>query len=236
MPTAGHRPIQDRTTLRYVHVRRELVEEDQPLDVIIEDLNQIIRERSSIVLADGQFLTRPISPDWEIARYFDDETSTPYDHPLQPWTAARRDYFEGLWGIRNPYQYAEDPDAFDQFCMGVLVPGSWLVEGERILALADADRDGRHLWCRSCHHAEIVYTSRQRLVCMRCGCLHCVLSRPLPRRFRTSLTAEQWWNAFDSSGELSDDSLALDVVDYPGNRRRRAHLGNGRLAQSHTRA
>lgn len=58
--------------------------------MIIEDLNHIVRERSSIVLADGQFLTRPIAPDWDIAKYFDDETSTPYDHPSRHLGAPLR--------------------------------------------------------------------------------------------------------------------------------------------------
>ena len=92
-----NRPVRVRKTLLYLHVRRELVEANEPLDVVIEDLNRIVRARSAIVLADGQFLTRPLSPDWEIAKYFDDETSTPYDHPPRPWTVAQRDYFERLW-------------------------------------------------------------------------------------------------------------------------------------------
>ena len=95
------------------------------------------------------------------------------------------------------------------------MPGSWLVEDERILALADAERDGRYICCPfACYRAEIVYTSRHRLVCMRCGRLHCVLGRPLPRRFRAHLTAEEWWDMLGPSGELSDHSLPLDVVDY----------------------
>ena len=205
----------DHPTLLYVHVRCDLVEAGAPLDRLIEDVNQLLYKRSAIILADGQFLLRPISPDWDIAQYFDDETSTPYEHPPRPWSPARRQYFDALWGIRNPFQYAEDPLAYDQFCMAVLVPGGYLVQGERILAIAHAERDGRHLYCPStCHHAEIVYTSRHRLVCMRCGRLHCVLAQPLPRHFPVRLTAEQWWDMFDSSGELADDSPPLDLVDY----------------------
>lgn len=209
----GSLPRSPQNMVVFVHVRRDLVEAGAPLSVILEDVNRLVRDRKAIILANGQFLRQQISPDWNIDTYFDDDTSSPYDHPIRKWDEPQRRYFGSLWGIRNPYQYGENHRPYDQFCIGAAVPEPYLVEDERILALVDAKRDGRHIYC-PCHCAEVVHTSRQRVVCMACGQLHCVLARPLDKDFGPGLSGDEWGNAFDLDGELIDDSVALPVVDY----------------------
>ena len=205
----------NQNTVLYVHVRRTLVEAGAPIQAILEDVNRIVRNRTAIVLANGQFLRKQISSDWNIERYFDNETSTPYDHPARTWDEAQQDYFMALWGIQKPYQYAEEPDSYDQFCIGAVVPEPYLVDNEKILALVDAERDEKLLYCPiPCGGFEIVYTSRHRLICMKCGHLHCVLTRPLAGQFKVRLNTDEWYQLFDSDGELIASCVTLPTVDY----------------------
>lgn len=205
----------NRNTLLFVHVRRELVDAGKSLPVIVEDVNQIVRKRTAIMLADAQFLRQQISLDWKIETFFDNETTTPYDHPPRRWHEAQRAYFSALWGFHDPYQYTEESSPYNRFCLGVAVPGNYLVEGEKILALVDAEQDERHIYCPfPCYGNEVVYTSRHRLICMKCGHLHCALPRNLKRHFSTGFSEDDWYDLFDATGELIDDSVPLEIVDY----------------------
>ncbi len=199
--------------LVYIHVKRELVEAAAPLATIVGDVNRIVGERQAVVLADGQFLRSPVSLDWNVDTYFTEDSTTPFDHPLREWGEAQRTYFINLWGIAQPYQYGEDPEPYDRFCIGAWVPGPYLESGEHILGLLHADQDKRYLYC-TCHSAEIVYTSRHRVLCASCGCLHCVLSKPLGRKFERQYSESEWRASVDDEGEVIDDSFSIDIVDY----------------------
>ena len=211
-----NRPAQPRHTqhtLLYVHVRRDLVEAGASLEEILADVNEKVRRHKAIVLANGQFLCRPIELDWSIEPYFSDETTIPFEHPSRQWGTAQRDYFEKLWGVTEPYQYAVEVKSYDRYCVAALDPTPYLGGDERVLALVEAERDGLYLDC-PCHNTEVVYTSRQRLVCMGCGHLHCVLAEKLAHHFEEGLSNVQWDSAFDEDGELVDDTLSIPVIDY----------------------
>jgi hypothetical protein len=105
--------------------------------------------------------------------YFSDDLTAPFEHPLLAWDTPQRDYFSRLLGVRDPFQYAEVPGPYDRFCVGAWVPQAYLSRDERVLALVHGTRDNC-CHCCPCHSAEVVYTSAQRLVCMRCGKMHCV--------------------------------------------------------------
>ena len=98
-------PRHTQHTLLYVHVRRGLSGSGASLEEILADVNEKVRRHKAIVLANGQFLCRPIELDWSIEPYFSDETTIPFDS-LRQWGTAQRDYFEKLWSVTEPYQYA----------------------------------------------------------------------------------------------------------------------------------
>lgn len=109
--------------------------------------------------------------------------------------------------------HPDDPESYDRYCVAALDPTPYLGGDERVLALVEAERDRLYLDC-PCHNTEVVYTSRQRLVCMGCGHLHCVLAEPLAHHFDEGLSNVQWDSAFDEDGEFVDDTSSIPVIDY----------------------
>lgn len=201
------------STVIYAHVRRELVEAKAPLADLVEDVNEKVRRHGGIILANRQFLRRPISMDWHVEAYLDDYTSSPFEQPEREWSDAQKRYFGDLWGLTDPYQYARERDQYDQFCIGALDPTPYLVPRETILALVETVADYWSVDC-PCHVAQVVYTSRHRVICMGCGYLYCVLAEPIGRSFGPGIENEVWENAFDATGELVDDSIEIPILDY----------------------
>lgn len=80
------------STLIYVHVRRELVEADAPLADLVEDVNEKVRRHGGIILANRQFLRNPLSPDWGLDPYLDDDTTSPFEQPLREWGKRQRHF------------------------------------------------------------------------------------------------------------------------------------------------
>jgi hypothetical protein len=210
-PTTPRRPPQ--TLLAYVHVRRDLVERGADIQAMLDDINGRINRRNGIILSDRQILTVAIQPTWGIETYFTEYQSCPVDHPAHVWGAPQRDYFSALYGVSDPFQYAEERDPYRDFCISARVPMPYLRSGERALALIDAARDGRYFYC-PCHYAEVVYTSAHRLICMSCGQMHCILAAPLPQEFGTGLTNEEWDKAFDADAVLVDDQVYIPLIEY----------------------
>ena len=196
------------STLIYAHVRRELVEAGASIEVLLADVNAKIREHGGIILANKQILRRPIELGWDVEGYLDDYTSTPFVHPECEWREAQRQYFGDLWGSPAPYQYVSERDQYDQFCISARDPTPYLVPGELIYAMVEAIGERRGIEC-PCHHTQIVYTSRHRLLCMGCGQLYRVLARPLEQTFDVGISNERWESAFDDHGELIDDELEV---------------------------
>lgn len=201
------------STVIYAHVRRELVEANAPLAELVEDVNEKVRRHGGIILANRQFLRRPISMDWHVEGYLDDYTSSQFEQPDREWGDAQRRYFGDLWGLTEPYQYAQEREQYDQFCIGAIDPTPYLVRGETILALVETVDDYWSVDC-PCHVAQVVYTSRRRVICMGCGHLYCVLAEPIGRSFGPGIENEIWGSAFDATGELVDDSIEIPFLDY----------------------
>jgi hypothetical protein len=201
------------TMLAFVHIRRELAEKDELLGVILDDINQRIVRHGGIILASRQIITTAISKDWELETYFCDDNVSPFEHPIRTWGDAQRDYFSKLLGVSNPFQYASEASAYGTFCVSLRVPQAFLQPGERAVALVDATKDRRH-YCCVCHYSEVVYTSAHRLVCMRCGQMHCVLAEPLSGVPSEGVTNEEWEASFDDEGELIDGTLNIPFVEY----------------------
>ncbi|MGN6548681.1 MAG: hypothetical protein ACTHJ3_02125 [Pararhizobium sp.] len=162
----------------YVHVRRDLADAGVPLKAVLEDVNLRIRSRGGIILADRQILRMPIGKEWGVHTFFDEETTTPFEHLKQEWGDAQRRYFTELWGLSDPYQYSEEPVPYDRYCFGAYLPRPFLSGTERALAVIEAKRYDMLYYCQ-CHSGAVVYTTARRVICMDCGKLHCVLAAPL---------------------------------------------------------
>jgi hypothetical protein len=209
----GARCRPPQSLVAYVHVRRDLVERGADVQLMLDDINERIDRRGGIILSDRQILTVALQPSWGIETYFTEYQSSPVDHPAHVWGTPQRDYFSALYGVSEPFQYAEERKPYTDFCISARVPMPYLRAGERALALVDATRDEQYFYC-PCHYAEVVYTSAHRLICMSCGQMHCVLAGQLPREFGTGLTNEEWEKAFDADAVLVDDQVDIPLVEF----------------------
>lgn len=197
----------------YVHIRRELADAGTPLELILDDINTRIRSRGGIILADRQILCCSVDEGWCVHTFFNEEMTAPFEHPKREWGDAQRGYFTELWGLRDPYQYAEEPVPYGRYCFGTFLPRPFLNSTERVLAVIEARRDDMNYYCQ-CHSGAVVYTTSHRLICMDCGKLHCVLAAPLQYAFGTGFTEEHWCKLFDESGVLVDANAHIPTVEY----------------------
>ncbi len=200
------------SVLAYVYVHRELVETKASLAQIIADINGKIDQHGGIVLSSRQFLRRPLQPEWCVQEHFDEWSAVPIKHPAYVWGDEQRTYFDRLWGLREPFHYQEG-DCYDEFAISTYVPTPLLEPEERICALIETSGDDVRLEC-PCHWTQIVYTTSQRVLCMGCGQLLCVLAKPLNGPFQNKISSTAWIQAFDADGELIDDGITIDLVGY----------------------
>lgn len=201
------------STLHYVHVRRELVEAAAPIEAILDDINAKIRAHGGIVLPNGQFLRIPVTDDCIVSTNFDEWTSMEIEPVARDWDQPQRAYFNDLWGLVNPFQYASEPAQYNEFGCSIHDPAPYLVPDETILALIETNGERCPVDC-PCHFSQVVDTSRQRVLCMGCGQLYRVLSTPLDGDFASGITGERWDNAFNDDGELIDDELTVPILDF----------------------
>ena len=185
------------------------LEQSDPVSRLLERVNRLVRTRG-FVLANGQLLQVPVLPEDIDPRWVN------LDQGLSPFTVAGREWGPGqraFFGINSPYQMCEDGDGYTHNHLSVSVPEPYLYPDERIGAILHAHEDGRYFYC-SCHEASVVYTTRNRLVCMSCGAMHAVLAEPLPVSYSQTITAHEWCDYFDEGGRLRDEELALPVIDF----------------------
>ena len=201
------------STLIYVNVRRDLVEAGASNEELLADVNAMVAAYGGIILANRQFLRRPVEADWFVHAHLDDYNSAPFDHPEIDWDEPQRRYFGTLWNLTAPYSYASDGQLYNQFHISARDPSPYLVEGEVICAMIEAANERCQLDC-ACHYTQVVYTSRHRLLCMGCGQLYRVLAEPLKRSFAQGITNERWKAAFDDEGELIDDDMHVPIIDF----------------------
>lgn len=96
------------STLFYAHVHRGMVEAGAPLEQLVKDLNAKIHQYGGIILANRQFLRRPIQLDWDLDTYFTDDMTTPFEHPMLAWDEAQRSEFLAIEKITLRVQAQSD--------------------------------------------------------------------------------------------------------------------------------
>lgn len=202
------------------------------LQAFLEDVNEKVVRRG-FVLSDGQLLTVPID------NTIDPGPMTTQAHPdiAQEWlrigknmeliyervsgTKARevpclREWGKDqatFFGPANPYQMAEDSAEYTWSHVTVAVQVPYVTKDERIAAILHGVADEYYFYCE-CHQAEVVYTTRHRLVCMGCGATHVVLKRPAPVVPKRLLTAAEWSDYFDDAGRQRDQEIEMAVLDF----------------------
>lgn len=190
--------------------RRFVTTEGIDVDGFVADINDKILRRG-FVLWDRQVLTRPLDRVGASDVIFEpDSLDAPFEAPARSkWLLPQRTYF----GLENPYQMADEDDPFTWSHIVTSVVEPYLRPGELIAGLLHGERDDHYFYC-TCHYATVVYTNRQRLVCMSCGATHVVLQEPLPIGTARLLTAEDWAELFDDDGIRRDEEVALSTVDF----------------------
>jgi hypothetical protein len=174
---------------------------------LVADVNEKIQSRG-FILQTGQVLTAPIddSPNVDFSppekRHNDDVVVQ------RPWGAAQRLHF----GLDNPYQMADEGERFTWSCIWTESCEPYLAPDELIIGVLHGVREECYFYC-FCHRAEIVYTTRNRLICMGCGNLHVVLARPLKLEPSVRLTGDEWFDVFDSDGSRKDEEISLPLID-----------------------
>ena len=210
LPTNGAIRLNDRRWTKLVALwipRRFLSSSGCDLVSFIADVNQKIAQRG-YVLWNGQILTNPITQEEQIDLIF--EGDEPYlPPPARDWGAVQQEHF----GLKNPYQMAEDSEEYTSSHIMTRIREPYLAPSERIDAVLDGTRDNRHFYC-TCHFADVVHTTFGRLVCMSCGALHAVLERPIIVSAGCLLTAEKWSDLFDEDGNGYDEEIHLDILDF----------------------
>jgi hypothetical protein len=186
------------------------VRDDIAIDDAVSHLNQLVRLRQGVILADGQILTtnvlRPDVLDYGIEPI---EAGFSQEFQNREWTILQQMFFQ----ISNPYQLSEEEG---QYGYGWILLDSgleFLNASERILALLHGEHDNRPFYC-TCHSAQVTYTNEGRLVCMSCGILHCVLRDKLQRHFKHSLSMHEWFDYFGFDGGRKEEAVNLDIVDF----------------------
>jgi hypothetical protein len=190
--------------------RRFVTDAGIDVEAFVSDINDKIQQRG-FVLYDGQILTKPLDPAESIEPTLE-AVSSPAQYQVpdrRQWQSEQRDYF----GLNDPYQMADEPDAFTWSHITACVVESYLGSGELIAGLLHGEVDNSYFTC-PCHYATVVYTTRQRLICMSCGATHVVLREPLAIATRQILTADEWVELFDDDGSRHHEEVDLAIVDF----------------------
>jgi hypothetical protein len=179
------------------------------IEPFVTDLNEKITARGAI-MSDGQVITTPLSFD-DIDPIFEElslgEVKEP--PPRRAWGAEER----ALFGLEAPYQMVDEQDTFTWSSVITSVADAYLTNGELIAGLLHGVSDDHYFTC-PCHFAQVVYTTRGRLVCMSCGALHAIPAEPLPDPTEGLLTAEAFADLFDEEGPRRHEQVDLPLVDF----------------------
>jgi uncharacterized protein YutE (UPF0331/DUF86 family) len=187
--------------------RRFLTSTGADVQGFAADMNDKILRRG-YVLSDSQILTTTIGPASGIELIFEGEYA--FEAPeRRDWQAAHREYF----GLDNPYQMAEDHQDFTHSHIMTRVREPYLFSTELIAAVLHGVHDNCYFYC-PCHCADVVYTTKHRLICMGCGAMHAVLDAPLTTPPKRLLTAQQWSDFFDEGGSRCEEEIEMSFVDF----------------------
>jgi hypothetical protein len=108
---------------------------------------------------------------------------------------------------------AEESLDYTQAHIMTSVPAPYLFPDELIAANIHGGRDEYYFYC-PCHHADVVYTTRHRLVCMGCGAMHAAFCESFAFQPKRLLTADEWADCFDDGGSRRDEELEISLVDF----------------------
>jgi hypothetical protein len=166
-----------------------------------------LKIEGGIVLEDNQILRTKIE-------HFDIvgislQGDDPEEYHKIDWTDEHRAYF----GIDDPYQLIEGQGRYGQNWLIIDVLEPYLDQGEYILSLLDARSDGLEFVC-TCHSAQVVYTSKHRIICMMCGMLLCVVRDKISHQFHTPMSADEWFDYFGYDATKEDEEIDVDVLDF----------------------
>lgn len=188
--------------------RRWLSAETMDIEGLVAEIEETVRTRG-FVTSDGQVLTSLARVEPWNATFEARSIDTPLDVPARRiWGEEQQSFF----GVKSPYQMADDPGPFTWSSISVVIADPYLTPGELIAGVVDGVKDGCEFTC-PCHHSTVVYTTRHRLVCMMCGATHRVFSEPVLTTFRQTITAEDWRDLFDPDGQRRHESIDLVTVD-----------------------
>jgi hypothetical protein len=188
--------------------RRWLTPETMDVDGLVAEIEEIVRTRG-MVAYDGQVITslRRVGP-WE-ACFESVSIDSPPDIPERRyWGPEQRAFF----GIKQPYQMADDEGPFTCSNVSTMIADPYLTPGELIAGVVHGSRERCPFTC-PCHYAHVVYTTRHRLVCMSCGATHLVLREPVLTDFQQAIAPEEWDELFGAEGSRHHEPLDLAIID-----------------------
>ena len=192
-----------------LHFLKSDLESGDPVSTMLGRVNRLVRTRG-FVLSTGQLLQTQVLPeDIDPRDVVLTEGRSAFNVSWREWGPQQRDYF----GVYNPYQMSDDGDGYTWNHVAARVPEPYLYPEERIGAILDAHEDGRYFYC-PCHEASVIYTTKNRFVCMSCGAMHAVLAEPLAVSFSRTLTGQEWCDYFDHDGRLRHEEVHLPVIDF----------------------
>jgi hypothetical protein len=189
--------------------RRWLTRETMDVDGMVAEIEEIIGTRG-FVAYDGQVITslRRVGS-WD-ACFEPTGIDDPMDIPKRRhWGPEQRAYF----GVENPYQMADDDGPFTWSSISTGIADPYLAPGELIAGVIHGANERCFYTC-PCHYADVVYTTRHRLVCMSCGATHVVLREPVLTTFRQTIAPEEWDDLFSATGSRHHEPLDLAIVDF----------------------
>lgn len=203
--------------------RRWVTPAAMDVDGMVAELQEIVRTRG-LISYDGQVITnlRRTGP-WE-ACFEAVSIDTPVDIPeRRSWGAEQRTFF----GVENPYQMADDEDWFTCSSVSTSIADPYLAPDELIAGVVHGAKERCCFTC-PCHYADVVYTTRHRLVCMSCGATHVVLMEPMLTSFSQTVAPEEWDELFGPEGSRHHEPLDLKIVDVQDIEAAAAHIWSTR--------
>jgi hypothetical protein len=208
------RPVEPDLDRRFTKVvgfwapRRWLTPETMDVEGMVTEIEELVGGRG-VIAYDGQVITSlcRVGP-WE-ACFEAVSIDTPLEIPeRRPWGPEQRAFF----GVVQPYQMADDGEPFTWSSIATEIADAYLAAGELIAGVIHGARERYYFTC-PCDYADVVYTTRHRLVCMSCGATHVVLREPVLHEFRQTVAPEEWDDLFGSKGSRHHEPLDLAIVD-----------------------
>jgi uncharacterized protein YutE (UPF0331/DUF86 family) len=175
---------------------------------MVAEIEEIVRTRG-LVAYDGQVITSlRYAGEWDDC-FEPGSADTALNIPERcHWGPEQRAFF----GVEQPYQMSDDEGPFTYSCVWVEIADPYLTPGELIAGIVHGVKERCAFTC-PCHSADVVYTTRHRLVCMSCGATHVVLREPVLTAFRQTIAPEEWRELFGDDGSRHHEPVDLAMVD-----------------------